>query len=91
MLTKTIKIATSSQTTPQTKDPRRTFETAMARLEHGKAPLKPSQTPICVRPRKGEQPVTDKQILADAARALAQLWKVSPVLVRREATSPATA
>jgi hypothetical protein len=86
MLTKTIKIAAQSQT----EDPRQAFETAMARLERGKAPQKPSQTPICVRPRAKQPPVTEKQIVADAARALARLWKVSPALVRREASSPAT-
>ena len=64
-------------------DPRRTFETAISELQRRVHPRK-SQTPIAVRPNTPERDsATEKQVLSDAARALAQLWNVSPALIRR--------
>jgi hypothetical protein len=77
MSNKSIKITAQ----PQTPDPRRAYETAMAQLQHGKERSR-SQMPICIRPRKEQPPVTEKQIVTDAAHALALLWKVAPSMVR---------
>jgi protein tyrosine phosphatase (PTP) superfamily phosphohydrolase (DUF442 family) len=84
MLNKSITIAVQ----PHQPDPRRLFENAMAQLEHGKERRTPSQMPICVRPRKEHQPAPETQVVADAARALAQLWNVSP-MARRQASNHA--
>jgi hypothetical protein len=78
MLNRSIKNAVQ----PRSQDPRREFETAMAQLQHGKEPRSASQMPICERPRKEQPPVTEKQIVSDAARALALLWKVAPSVAR---------
>lgn len=63
---------------------RRTFETAIAKVQHNGKPLSSAQTPIV--PRKAtalrDDPAAEKQALTDAARALAQLWNISPSLVR---------
>jgi len=67
---------------PTADDLRRTFETAVAQIQH--KPLKASQTPIVVRRRATPltEPALEKQALTNAARALAQLWNISPSLVR---------
>jgi hypothetical protein len=74
MLNKSIKTAVP----PKAENPRRAFETAMAQLQHGSERSNSSQTPIYMRPRKEVPPLTETQMVADAARALAQLWNVSP-------------
>ena len=64
-------------------DPRRTFETAISELQQ-RVHSRKSQTPIAVRPNTGAgDSATEKQVLTDAARALARLWNVSPALIRR--------
>jgi hypothetical protein len=77
------KIANRPLQTPSADDPRRSFESAIAQIQHrGERPL--SQTPIADRgrpPMPGD-PGAEKQALTDAARALARLWNVSPALVR---------
>jgi hypothetical protein len=63
-------------------DPRRTFESAIAQIQGRRRPL--AQTPIAVRPRTplADDSAVEKRAVADAARALARLWKVSPALGR---------
>lgn len=64
-------------------DPRRTFETAISELQRRVQPRK-SQTPIAVRDNAlARDSAAEKRVLTDAARALAQLWNVSPALIRR--------
>ena len=64
-------------------DPRRSFEIAISELQRRERPSK-SQTPIAPRHNiSGGDTHTEKQVLADAARALARLWNVSPALIRR--------
>jgi hypothetical protein len=63
-------------------DPRRAFETAICQLQQTK-PLRLSQQPILTRRRTTpSDPFSEKQALADAANALAQLWNVSWVPIR---------
>jgi hypothetical protein len=63
-------------------DPRRTFESAIAQIQGRRRPF--AQTPIAVRPRTplADDSAAEKRAVADAARALARLWKVSPAIVR---------
>jgi len=64
-------------------DLRRTFETAIAQIQQGGERSR-SKTPIAVRRQTvlpGDQ-TAEKRALTDAARALAQLWNISPTLVR---------
>jgi hypothetical protein len=63
---------------------RRTFETAIAQMQQGSQSLSPSQTPIFVRKATTmpDDSSTEKRALKDAARALAQLWNISPSLIR---------
>jgi hypothetical protein len=65
-------------------DLRRTFATAIAEMQHGSRPLKPSQKPIFVRRTTVVPDSSDaeKRALTTAARALAQLWNISPSLIR---------
>jgi hypothetical protein len=60
---------------------KRAFESAVRDIHEVSLTGKPSQhrTPIVQRPRVSGSPVNEeKRALADAARALAQLWKISP-------------
>lgn len=65
-------------------NPRAAFENALA-VMHGNGDRKPRPTiaaawrPLAPAP---QEQATEKRALTDAARALAQLWKVSPHLVR---------
>ena len=70
---------------PQALDARRTFETALAQILQSGETRSLSKTPIYCRTQTATagNPVTEKQALTDAARALAQLWNISPALVRR--------
>lgn len=63
---------------------RRTFESAIAQVQQGTKPLSPSKTPIFVRKQSvmPKGPDAEKRALTDAARALAQLWNISPTLIR---------
>lgn len=63
-------------------DPKDTFENALAlvRTDEGlRQPIAARHAPIAVRP---DAQATQKRALTDAARALAQLWNISPHLVR---------
>jgi len=66
-------------------NPKATFESALAVMRQGDSDRKP-QAAIAPRQRlvvpPTQQQATEKRALTDAARALAQLWKVSPHLVR---------
>jgi hypothetical protein len=62
---------------PSAADLRRTFETAFTQLQHRGEPAK---APIAVRNQ--DDLADEKRALNSAARALAQLWNVSPSLVR---------
>jgi hypothetical protein len=65
-------------------DPRQTFETAIAQIQHCGKPLNASRIPIAVRrqtPEPGNK-TTEKRALTEAARALARLWNVSPTMAR---------
>jgi hypothetical protein len=76
-------IAVKPTSTPQAHDLRRTFETALAQVQNGDAPRK-RYMPIAVRKNVTlpDAQATEKRALTDAARALAQLWNISPALVR---------
>jgi hypothetical protein len=65
-------------------DLRRTFESAIAQIQQGAKPQSRSKTPIFVRKLviMPEGPDAEKRALTDAARALAQLWNISPTLIR---------
>ncbi len=58
-------------------DLRRTFETAFTQLQRRSEPAK---APIAVRNQ--DDLADEKRALNSAARALAQLWNISPSLVR---------
>jgi hypothetical protein len=58
-------------------DLRRTFETAFTQLQRRREPAK---APIAVRNQ--DDLADEKRALNSAARALAQLWNISPSLVR---------
>lgn len=62
---------------------KRAFEASIARIQRPEK-LTAAQLPIAVRRRAPENggEATEKRALTDAARALAQLWKISPALVR---------
>jgi hypothetical protein len=69
---------------PPAADLRRTFESAIAQIQQGAKPLSRSQTPIFVRKQAvmPKAPDAEKRALTEAARALAQLWNISPTLIR---------
>jgi hypothetical protein len=64
-------------------DLRRKFESSIAQVQPGKERSR-ANTPIFVRKQTAMpgDPITEKRALTDAARALAQLWNISPTLVR---------
>jgi len=61
---------------------RRTFETAIAKIQGPSQHPGLAQTPIVQRKQTTGDQAVEKQALTDAARALAQLWNISPTLVR---------
>lgn len=63
---------------------RRTFETAIAQVQHTGKTARPSQSPIFVRKSVTvpDDAAVEKRALTEAARALAQLWNISPTLIR---------
>ena len=65
-------------------DLRRTFESAIAQVQQGAKPMSRSKMPIFVRKQAVTPtgPDAEKRALTDAARALAQLWNISPTLIR---------
>jgi hypothetical protein len=67
-------------------DPRQTFESAIAQIQKSSPAATPYRTPIALRRRPNtslpSDGTTEKQALADAARALARRWNVSPTRVR---------
>lgn len=64
-------------------NPQQTFESALAVMHQGRqtngSPIAARTRPIA--PIQSDQQI-EKRALTDAARALAQLWNVSPHLVR---------
>lgn len=72
---------TPAQPLPVTMNLKRTFENAVRDIYQASLPGKPSRyrMPIVQRPKKApESPASaEKRALSDAAKALAQLWKVS--------------
>ena len=79
----TSRIVTRPISAPPAEALRRTFETAIAQVQPGKA-ARPSQTPIFVRKQVTvpDDAAAEKRALTEAARALAQLWNISPTLIR---------
>jgi hypothetical protein len=76
-------ILTKSLSASEAHNLRRTFEAAIAQIQPGGERCY-SKTPIVVRRQNivpGDQ-TAEKRALTDAARALAQLWNISPSLVR---------
>ena len=66
-------------------NPHQAFKSALAAVQRDRRPRR-SSAPVIARnmpiaPLQSEQQ-TEKRALTDAARALAQLWNVSPHLVR---------
>lgn len=78
------KMAVNPVSAPPADDLRRAFETAIAQIQRGPQSLTRSQRPIYVRKQAVTQdaPAAEKQALTTAARALAQLWNISPALIR---------
>ena len=78
----TSKMATKPVAAPPTADLRRTFETAIAQMQRN--PQARSQTPIFVRKQTTlpDDSAAEKRALTTAARALAELWNISPHLIR---------
>ena len=77
-------LSIKSITAPQAHDQRRTFETALAQIQHSGEPRSRANTSIAVRKHATlpDNQAAEKRALKDAARALAQLWNISPALVR---------
>lgn len=75
-------MATKPVQGPPGENPRRIFESALALMKKGRG--RSGTIPVRSRPIAPQQSeeVIEKRALTDAARALAQLWKVSPHLVR---------
>lgn len=76
-------MATKPLQAPPGENPRKIFDSALALVQkgrdHTRAALAARKQPIA----SGQTvQMTEKRALTDAARALAQLWKVSPHLVR---------
>jgi hypothetical protein len=78
------KMAAKCVSAPPADDLRRTFESAIAQMQQAPLPLSPSQTPIFVRRQRmmPDDSAAEKRALTAAARALAQLWNISPSLIR---------
>jgi len=75
-------MATNPVPAPPADDLRRTFETAIAQMQ--RSPQSRSKTPIFVRKQRTlpDDSAAEKRALTTAARALAQLWNISPNLIR---------
>jgi len=90
----TSKMAVNPVPAQSADDLRRTFETAIAQIQQNHvrpgqlqpAPksLSRSKTPIFVRKQAAvpDDAAAEKRALTTAARALAQLWNISPTLIR---------
>lgn len=80
-LSRKIAFAPATTTSRMIEDPRRAFETAIAIMQPGRSAR---QTPIGRQNHTAapEDPATEKRAVADAARALARLWNISPSMVR---------
>ena len=78
-------MATRPMHPSSTHNPKHAFDSALALLQQGESPSISAQSTIARRQPIAAQPsdrYTEKRALTDAARALAQLWNVSPHLVR---------
>lgn len=74
---------TSAQALPLTMNLKRTFENAVRDIYQAglNGKVSPYRTPIAQRARSNAseaKEIAEKRALYDAARALAQLWKVTP-------------
>jgi hypothetical protein len=73
---------TPAQPLPVTMNLKRTFENAVRDIYQASLPGKPSRYRMPIVQRRKtvleSQANTEKRALSDAARALAQLWKVTP-------------
>jgi len=80
----TSRIVTRPISAPPAEALRRTFETAIAQVQHGGKAIRHAQTPIFVRKPVAvpDDAAAEKRALTEAARALAQLWNISPTLIR---------
>ena len=78
-------IATKPTNAPLAHDARQKFESAIAQIHQSAEPRSGSKTPIAVRKQTAvpDDHGAEKRALTDAARALAQLWNISPALVRK--------
>ncbi len=76
LTTMTTKFGNASSSSPE--DLRRAFESAISKTL-GSERMNPSHRPIAQR---NSDEVCEKRALTDAARALAQLWNISPTLIR---------
>jgi hypothetical protein len=78
-------IASKIAHTSSVGDPKKTFESAIAKIQKSGQKGSDYRTPIGMRRAAISTPVAqvaEKQAVTDAARALAHLWHVSPTLVR---------
>lgn len=75
-------MATKPVQTPPGENPKRIFESALALMKKGRG----RAGAIALRSRpiapQHSEAVIEKRAITDAARALAELWKISPHLVR---------
>jgi len=83
MLNKTSLQQASTMCGESARDARAAFEKSISMIGRS-GPLSPAQLPISIRRRMAivAKASNEKQAVTDAARALAQLWKISPALVR---------
>jgi hypothetical protein len=77
------KMATNPLSATPVSNLRQTFETAIAQIQQCGKTRGRSQTKIVVRKvTTPDDPAAEKRALNTAARALAQLWNISPTLIR---------
>jgi hypothetical protein len=71
-------VASKSSSNPSPESLRIAFDTAIEQIQPVRGSLSRSRTPIFVRQPGLTADAAEKQALSQAARALAQLWNVSP-------------
>jgi hypothetical protein len=77
----------ASQTVPMTMNLKRTFENAVRDIYQADLDGKTARSRTPIVQRAGTNPseakaIAEKRALSDAARALAQLWKITPTASR---------
>jgi hypothetical protein len=75
-------VAKKQMVAASVEDLRQTFDNALAQIRRRGETPNPYKVPIAIRRSAPGDPVAEKRALTDAARALAQLWNISPTLVR---------